>query len=58
MRFAQIISGVVENVIVLDDPALAPLFLAGYDDLVRIDTLDPEPQIGWTYSGGAFSPGS
>jgi len=50
--YAIIQNGEVENVIV------AASIVAGelYPGSVRIDDLNPIPGIGWTYSGGTFSP--
>lgn len=56
MIYAQIKNGIIENRIVLDDPKLEPLFLEGFDFLVRVDNLEPQPNIGWTYDGVKFHP--
>lgn len=55
MVFAQIRDGTIQNVIVLNDPSLEHVFVGGFDALVRIDNLDPVPQIGWLYDGQSFS---
>jgi hypothetical protein len=54
--YAQILSGSVQNIIVLNDSSLLSLFSAGFDYLIRIDNLDPIPQMGWLYDGSSFSP--
>lgn len=57
MIFAQIKDGIVSNIIVLDDETLIPLFKEGFDDIVRVDQLQPYPSPGWTYDGNTFTPG-
>lgn len=57
MIYAQIKDGIVVNRIVLDDVALEPLFIVGFDALIRIDQLDIQPDIGWCYDGNDFKPG-
>lgn len=55
MRYAQIQGGFIVNVIVLDDPSILSLFTVNplngtqFDFVIRIDTISPEPQIGWSY---------
>lgn len=56
MIFAQILNGVVQNTIVLDDMKLASLFSQGFDHFVRIDNLELVPSIGWSYDEENFSP--
>ena len=62
MTYAQISSSTVQNTIVLDDPALAPMFGPGegYDYCLRIDNItdiDGNPiGIGWTYDGTNYYP--
>jgi hypothetical protein len=57
MIYAQILSGTIQNIIVLDDLTLESLFLAGFDYLIRIDNLNPVPEIGWSYDPiSGFSP--
>ena len=48
--FAEIAAGVVTNVAVADALAHLP---AG--EWVQVDTLAPQPGIGWTYSGSTFT---
>lgn len=55
MIYAQILNGIIENIIVLDDPSLSSLFSQGFDYFIRIDNLNPVPQIGWLYNGSSFS---
>ncbi len=50
MIYAQIKNNRISNVIVLNDISMEPLFLEGYDYLLRIDALIPQPQIDWIYS--------
>lgn len=58
--YAQILNGLVENIIVLNDDHAEYLYIfgprAGFDDLVRVDILTPIPQIGWSYDGVSFTP--
>jgi hypothetical protein len=56
MIFAQILNGIVQNTIVLDDLSLQNLFSANFDYFIRVDTLTPQPGIGWSYDGTSFSP--
>ena len=62
MIFAQILAGVVQNVIVLDDPSLVSLFTAGFDSCIEIDNItdiNGNPiGIGCTYDGTNFYPAS
>lgn len=51
--FAEIKSGVVSNVAVAEAAANLPP-----GTWVQIDTLTPQPGIGWAYSGTAFAPPS
>lgn len=55
MIYAQIKNGIVRNLIVLDDDSLAHLFAEGYDLCIRVDQLDPQPCIFWSYDGENFS---
>lgn len=55
MIYAQIKTGIVFNIIVLDDESLAEHFKNGFDHLIRIDELTPSPQIGWSYDGIDFN---
>lgn len=55
MIYAQIKNNKVCNCIVLDDTNLLSLFSVGYDYLIRIDTVTPMPNIGWSYDGLNFS---
>lgn len=54
--YAQVLNGVVINMIVLNDDSLISLFSQGFDCIVRTDTLSPTPCIGFTYDGETFSP--
>lgn len=56
MIYAQIKNNLVQNCIVLDNATLEPLFLEGFDYLIRIDNLDPQPGIGYSFDGQSFSP--
>lgn len=55
MIYAQILSGSVQNLIVLTDTSLIPSFSAGFDYFIEIDTLTPMPGIGWSYDGTNFT---
>lgn len=57
MVYAQVKDGVVKNTLVLDDASIEHLFLVGFDYLIRVDILDPQPGPGWKYDGTNFSPG-
>jgi hypothetical protein len=58
MTYAQILGGLVQNTIIIDDPSMVPTFSDGFDYCIRIDTLDPVPGIGWGYDGSNFTPPS
>ena len=45
----------VQNTIVLEDLNLESLFAKGFDSLVRVDNLTPQPGIGWGYNGTSFT---
>lgn len=64
MVFAQILTGKVLNTIVLNDIKLLSNYMSNpinnipYDYVLQVDTLYPQPGIGWTYDGIRFgSPG-
>lgn len=54
--FAQILKGLVVNIIVIDDPQQIPIFSKGFDALIPLLGLDPQPDIGWSFDGKLFSP--
>lgn len=59
MIYAQIRNSTVVNTIVLNDASLICLFSTDsngvpYDSLIQIDTLFPQPAIGWIYDGINF----
>lgn len=54
MVYAQIKNGLIQNTIVLNDASLESMFAEGYDALIRVDNLSPEPGIGWAYDGTNF----
>lgn len=56
MIWARIKDGIVTNCIVLDDLSLKDLFSEGYDYFIRVDELDPQPGIAWSYDGKVFNP--
>src|SRR5271169_2776861 len=56
MIYAQILGDVVKNTIVLEDTTLESLFAEGFDLLMRVDNVTPQPSIGWTWNGTTFSP--
>lgn len=52
MIFAQVLTGVIVNVIVLSGPKAAKTFekIDGkkvYDCVIRVDNVKPQPVIGW-----------
>lgn len=53
--YAQVLNGVVVNVIVLNDSSLTATFSKGFDYLVKISGLSPMPGIGMNYDGNVFS---
>jgi len=62
MIYAQIKNQTIVNIIELADSNLLSLFyknpLSGgtFDYVIRIDNLDTQPCIGWTYDGTNFYP--
>ena len=58
MVYAQIDNNIIVNTIVIDDPALIPLFSTGHNMFLQIDNLNPMPLIGWIYdiNNCSFSP--
>jgi len=55
MIYAQILNSLIVNVIQIDDVTAVPLFTVGYDDCIQIDTITPQPTIGWSYDGTNFT---
>lgn len=57
MKYAQIKNDKIQNVIVLEDPSLKLLFgiEMGFQALVKIDSLDVCPGIGWDYNSDSAS---
>lgn len=53
--YAQILNGAISNIIILSNPALVSLFKKGFDDIVNITNLDPQPKIGDLYDGVQFT---
>lgn len=51
-HYAEITDGKVTNVAVCDDPSFAEQM--GW--IGSIDTLNPEPGVGWTYDGTTWTP--
>lgn len=49
MIYAQILNGIIVNIIQLEDSSLVSLFSQGYDSCIQIDNLTPIPAIGWYY---------
>lgn len=53
MTYAQLRNNIIENVIVLDDASKLDLFRANpvtseaYDMVIRVDSLEIQPGIGW-----------
>lgn len=56
MKYAQIKNSIVQNVIVLDDDSLLPLFSEGFDLVLRVDQMMIYPGPGWTFDGSVFVP--
>lgn len=56
MIHAQILNGIVKNIIVTDENTPMDLFEAECDVIVRIDELESMPNIGWTFDGEEFAP--
>lgn len=55
MRYAQIKNGKVENIIICDENSPLDLLGQGYDYFVRVDELETQPDIGFSYDGANFS---
>lgn len=55
MVYAQVLNGLIQNIIVLKDSSLLPIFSQGFDYCIQVDNLNPEPMIGWLYDGVNFS---
>ena len=55
MIYAQVLNGIVQNIIILNDESLIPLFLEGFQYIIRIDDINPIPGIGWFYDGVNFT---
>lgn len=55
MVYAQIKNSKVENLIIIEDSSLLSLFLNGFDYIIRVDNLNPQPGPGWSYDGVNFS---
>lgn len=53
--YAQILGGAVVNTILLNNSALVSTFSVGFDAFVKIDSLSPQPGVGWSYAGGVFT---
>jgi len=56
MIYAQIKNLVIKNTIILNDLTLSVLFSEGFDAFIRIDELNPQPGVRWTYDGTSFTP--
>lgn len=55
MLYAQIKNGKVTNIIKLNDSNLVNIFTTNFDYCIRIDQLNPIPNINWLYDGNTFS---
>lgn len=55
MIYAQIKDGIIKNTIIVDGNSPMDKLSVGYDTLIRIDNLSPNPAIDWTYDGNTFS---
>lgn len=53
--WAQILGGWVTNTIVLDITTDQGLFSIGFDYLIEVTNMNPQPGIGWAYDGTSFS---
>lgn len=49
MIYAQITTGLIVNIVEIEDSTLVPIFSQGYDYCVQIGNLTPIPTIGWGY---------
>ncbi len=51
MIYAQVLAGIIANVIVIDNPKIANDFKKvdgkTYDCVIRVDNIKPAPTIGW-----------
>lgn len=54
MIYALIKSGIVENTIIADEGFIA-MIASEWDHCVRVDEMDPQPGIGWSYDGSVFT---
>lgn len=60
MIFAQIKDAQIVNTIILDDEKLASSFMLNpvtgenFDQILRVDTIYPQPAIGWSFDGIVF----
>lgn len=61
MIFAQIENGMIQNTIIVKDESSLDLFqndpISGnpYDFIIRVDTMYPQPGIGWSFDGIMFT---
>lgn len=53
MIYAIINNNIIENVIVADAD-FAAMIANQHQYVLRVDNLDPQPAIGWTYDGQNF----
>lgn len=56
MIFAQVLNGTVQNVILLNDASLIPLFSKGYDSFIDVTNIPQYPSPGDSYDGKNFTP--
>jgi hypothetical protein len=54
--YAQIKQGTIWNVISLESGTDTGPYLVGYDYLIDITSMSPQPSVGWLYDGTSFSP--
>lgn len=54
--YAQIVNNLVANTIAVSADMDPSMFQEGYDYLLRVDNLSPQPGIGWGYDGESFTP--
>lgn len=54
MKYAQIKDGLVKNIIIVDDEVPLDTFKEGFDEIVKLDKPNLDPDIGFKYDGKDF----
>jgi hypothetical protein len=56
--YAQIFNGIVKNVIILNEDSEENIntFKEGFDYLIRVDKIIPQPGVNWSYEQEIFIP--